>query len=434
MKELRPFQIVLLAIFGLGALIGLYVFATFGGFGGSKVQVGEVLIWGTLPSEGVNAGIDALAQAQTEYAKVTYVEVSEYTFDSDLAEALASGAGPDLVIVSQEMLSDEKNKLDVIPFTSISERTYLDSYLPIFELFLTPDGTYGLPLVVDPLVLYYNRSILASAGIASAPSTWEAVSGLAPSITKRTDGGAVSRSLISLGEYSNVMNARGILSLLLLQAGSPITEVGQQGMRSTLADSPESAFGTSPAQSAVNYYAQFADPAKTLYSWNRSLPNSRSAFIAGDLVLYPGYASEQPFLSEANPNLDYDMAPIPVPATLSNRLTYGKAYAFAIPKASANRSGAYAAANALSASNIAATIAKGVGMAPARRASLSAPSNDKYATVFYREALVARGWLSPAPSATDAIFSAMISDITSGRRNVEQALGVASRAITEEIQ
>lgn len=434
MKELRPFQIVLLAIFGLAALVGLYVFANFGGFGSNKAQVGAVTIWGTLPADAVNAGIEEVTSTQSQYAKVRYVERPAVGFDAALADALASGSGPDLIITSQEMLTNEKAKLQVIPFSSIPQRTYLDSYLPLFELYLATDGTYGIPLALDPLVLYYNRAILSSAGIASPPSTWEAVSGLAPVITRRTDAGAISRSLISLGEYYNVHNARGILSLLLLQAGSPITKMGEQGLRSTIDDATETAFGTTPAASAINFYAQFADPAKTLYSWNRSLPDSRTAFISGDLALYPGYASEQQFLSSANPNLDYDMTPIPVPGTLQNRLTYGIGYAFAIPKASANASGAYLAALALARQGPSEVIAQKLGMAPARRASITVGGDDKYRAVYYPEALVARGWLSPRPEATDSIFSAMIGDIITGRRTLSQAITVASQAITAALQ
>ncbi len=434
MDKLRPFQIILLAVFGLSALVGLYVFANFGGFGSAKVQVGTVIIWGTLPQEAVQAGIDELTSTQSQYAKVSYVEMSEYSFDSDLAEAIASGAGPDLVIISQEMLMDEQNKLNLINYSSIPQRTYVDSYLPLFELFLTDGGTYGIPLVLDPLVLYYNRSILSSAGIASPPATWEAVSGLAPVITRRTDAGAVSRSLIGLGEYGNVSNARAILSLLLMQAGSPITKANEAGeLKSTLSDASDSAFGTGAAQSAVNYYSQFADPAKSLYSWNRSLPVSRSAFTAGDVALYLGFASERAFIASANPNLDFDMARAPTPGTSANRMTYGVGYAFAIPKASGNAAGAYSAATALSTRGIADIIAKAAGMAPARRGALTAPADDEYASVYFPEALIARGWLSPAPGTTDRIFSAMISDITTGRRSVEQAVTTASQAITEAL-
>lgn len=433
MDKISPFQLILSAVFGVSALVGLFIFANFQGFGGSKDQVGSVVIWGTLPTVAMEKGLQELTDLNKDYGKIAYVERSPASFSSDLANALASGVGPDLIIISQEMLQPERAKLSLIPFSSMPQRTFLDSFLPIFEVYLTSTGTYGIPFIADPLVLYYNRPMLAAAGAVSAPSTWEAVAGLAPAITKRTDAGAVTRSLIALGEYGNVHNARAILSTLLLQAGTPITKVAEQGVRSTLADE-SGTYGTTPAQSAVNFYAQFADPAKTTYSWNRSLPDSRTLFTSGDLALYPGFASERLFISEANPNLDFDMAAIPAPGTLQNRVTYGLAYAFAVPKAAGNASGAYLAALALADVGISNTIAQGVGMAPARRSLLRAPSDDKYAQIFYPEALISRGWLSPAPYTTDAIFSAMIGDITTGKRSVEQAVNVASGAITAGAQ
>lgn len=433
MDKITPFQIVLTAVFAVAALIGLFVFANFQGFGGGNNAVGEVVIWGTLPKETVEAGIQELTTLKKEFAKVSYVEVPEETYSATLANALASGTGPDLVIISQEMLQSEKSKLEVIPFSSIPQRTFLDSYLPLFEVYLTSTGTYGIPFVLDPLVLYYNRPMLASAGVASPPSNWEAVAGLAPAVTKRTDQGVVTRSLIALGEYGNVRNARAILSTLFLQAGTPITRMDDQGVRATLADQ-SGTYGITPAQSAVSFYAQFADPAKNTYSWNRSFPDSRSAFIRGDVALYPGFASELTFIQESNPNLDFDMARLPIPGTLQNRVVYGLGYAFAVPKAARNPAGAYSAALALADTGISTGVARGLGMAPARKASLTVPSDDKFAAVFYPEAIVARGWLSPAPSVTDSIFSAMIGDIATGRRGVEQAVNAASQALTAAAQ
>lgn len=434
MDKVTPFQFILTGAFVVIAIVAIFIFANFQGFGGgSKVEVGTVVIWGTLPEEAMEQGIGDLINAQKEYAKVSYIQVSEYSFSASLANAIASGEGPDLIVVSQEMLQAERGKITLIPFSSFPQRTFIDSYLPLFEAFLTSEGTYGIPLVADPLVLYYNKNMLSSAGIVFAPTTWESVSGMAPAVTRRTDAGGVTRSLIALGEYGNVRNARATVSLLLLQSGTTITQRTEQGVRSTLADE-ESTYGLTPAQSAMNFYVQFADPAKTTYSWNRSLPESRASFTAGDLALYLGFASERAFIADANPNLTFDMAPVPSPATLENRLTYGVGYAFAIPKASINPTGAYAAAYALSAPAAAEAIAANLGMAPARKASLLASNDDKYSPIFYKEALIARGWLSPAPSTTDSIFSVMISDIATGRRSVEQAIQVASAAITAASQ
>jgi len=426
---MRPFQIIVIVIFGFLALIGLFLFANYSGFGGGKATVGSVTIWGTIPADSMQAGLRSLVEAHKEYGSVRYVAKNIETFEADLNEAIASGVGPDLILITQEQLLAQQNKLTLIPYASISERTYIDSYLPIFELFLTSEGTYGVPLAVDPLVMYYNRPMLASVGVAEAPRSWEGVTGLVALLTRKLPDHTVTKSLVAIGEYDNVTNARAIVSLLLLQSGNKLTQETNSGLRAALSSSGGGMFGVSPAESALTFYTQFANPTKTVYSWNRALPESRQAFLAGDVALYPGFASERPLLSAGNPNLDFDMAAIPQLDTATTKVTYGHAYVLAIPKASKNASGAFQTAMALAAKDVGPQVARALSMAPALRSALKPGENDFYTPVFYPEALVAQGWLSPAPRTTDEIFSTMIGNITSGRRSVRDALFTADQAL-----
>ncbi len=429
MMHMRPFQIILLAVFAVSALVGLYVFSTFNGFGTSAAQVGTVVIWGPLPQSAVDSTLNILKQGHKEYANVTYIEKRADTFDTELANALASGVGPDLIIINQEQLLTEIPKIQTIPYASIPQRTFLDTFLSLDQIYLNATGTYGIPITVDPLVLYYNRALLASAGVPTPPATWEAVGGLVPLITKQNGSQVISRSTIALGSYGNITNARAILSLLFLQAGSVVTKSTPQGMRSTLGETATSGGVATPAQAAVNFYTQFANPGKTVYSWNPSLSPSRQAFTTGDLALYIGYASELSSLKAANPNLSFDMAPIPEPGTSGTRKNYGLGYAFAIPKVSKNTSGAYLLATAFVDDIALKSLSASLGMAPAKRALLTLDPSNPYTAVYYPEALNTAGWLSPAPSAVDTIFSAMINNITSGRYDASQALTAADQSL-----
>ncbi len=333
-------------------------------------------------------------------------------------------------MITQEQLLSQLNKITLIPFKSIPERTYKDSYVPIFNNFLTGEGTYGVPFVVDPLVLYYNRTMLESAGIAEPPSTWEAVTGLSALLTRKLPDQTLQKSLVAFGEYENVTNARALVSLLLLQSGAPITTSTNTGVRAALATAPTAgSFGTTPAESALNFYTQFANPTKTVYSWNRSMQPARQAFLAGDVALYPGFASERALLSAGNPNLNFDMSRMPQPETSDKRVTYGLGYVFAIPKASKNTSGAFQTAMAIAGKDVAPSFASYLGMAPALRGSLKASADDAFGPVFFPEALVASGWLSPAPKTIDTIFSTMIGNITTGRKSVRDALFTADQAL-----
>jgi multiple sugar transport system substrate-binding protein len=425
---MRPFQIIVIAIFAVLALGSLFLFATFKGFGGSK-SAGVVVIWGTLPGNAMTTVIDDLKRTHHEFEKVAYLERSPDTFDSDLAEAIASGAGPDLIVTTQERLLAERNKIQVVPFSTIPERSFRDMYLPIFDLYLTSAGTYGVPFVVDPLVMYYNRTTLASANVPQAPSTWEAVVGLAPRLTTKSSAGSIQKSAIALGTYDNIPNARAIISLLLLQSGNKISATTASGLRTTLSTGSDS-FSQTPGESAISFYTQFADPAKIVYSWNRSRGDARQSFIAGDSALYVGYGSERTLLSQANPNLDFDMAIIPQPQTATNRVDYALAYAFATPNGARNPSGALRTAQALSAKQSVGPAAKGLGMAPALRSELSASGDDAFTPIINASALASSGWLSPAPAATDRIFAAMITSIISGGQNVHDALVATDQALT----
>ena len=427
MQQMRPFQIVFLAVFAILAVAGLYFFATFKGINGSN-NVGALTVWGTLPQNAITPALDELKQTHQEFSKVQYVERQAETFDADVADALASGSGPDVIIITEEQLITERSKLTLIPFKTLPERTYKDSYISIGELFLTAEGTYGIPFLVDPLVLYYNRPALSKAGYAQAPSTWEEVLGATPSLTQKS-GSTISKSAIALGTYENNRNARAIISLLLLQSGNSVSSNGSRGVESTLMTGGGTGTGASPAESAINFYTQFADPAKIVYSYNRGLPDARKTFIAGDTAMYIGFASEYAFLKASNPNLDFDMTAIPAPQTASSRVDYAHVYAFAIPKNAKNQTGSYTVASALAGEGVVKTAAARVGIAPALRSLLSSRTDSANADVYYPLTLISKAWLSPAPAVTDRIFAGMITNVISGSLSVKEALQNADNSL-----
>ncbi|MDB5189409.1 MAG: hypothetical protein JWL82_366 [Parcubacteria group bacterium] len=430
--NMRPFQIVVIAVFVVLALGGLLLFATYKGVGGSK-PVGDVIIWGTLPEGAVSVAIDDLKQSHQEFGKVTYVERDAATFDASLVDALASGTGPDLIITDSERLFSEENKLNIIPFATLPERTFRDSYLPLFSVFQTTGGVYGIPLAVDPLVLYYNRTTLASANISQPPQTWEGVVGSAPRLTVKTNAGVIAKSAIPFGTYENIPHARAIISLILLQSGVGMNDTSSGSLRTSLTSGGDT-FNISPGESAISFYTQFADPAKVVYTWNRSKVDGRQSFLAGDSAFYVGFASEHALLTDANPNLDFDMALIPQPETSQVKTDYAIGYAFAFPKGAHNPAGAYRVAVALAAKDKAPLIVQKLSMAPAMRSLMAAPSGDLYAPIIYPLALISKSWLSPAPAVTDRIFAGMINDIVSGRSSVREALVTADESLTAALQ
>ncbi|MFA6415067.1 MAG: extracellular solute-binding protein, partial [Candidatus Paceibacterota bacterium] len=256
--KISLFQTILFGIFGVGALIGLFVFATHTGNTSSNV-VGTVVIWGTLPKEGMQSTLIAAGQTETLLRNVSYVQKDPQSLASDLASAIATGSAPDLILASQEQLHALAKFIATIPLATLPARTFESSFIEEGRIFAIPGGGgyYGVPFLLDPLVLFSNHSILASNGIARPPATWEALTGLVPQIAQLTPSRQVGRGLIALGTYNNVHDARGILSALFLQTGIPVSGYSPTGVLA--ADLGDVSNVSSPGHAVLGFYTQFTD-------------------------------------------------------------------------------------------------------------------------------------------------------------------------------
>lgn len=382
----------------------------------------------------MRATFETAVKTDPTFKTVSYIQKDPATLSSDLSAAIATGNAPDLVLASQEELYTLMKFIAPIPPVTLPVRTFMNTFVDGGNIFAVPNdgGYYGIPFLVDPLALFSNRAILASSGVAQTPSTWEALTGLVPRVALLTSSRQITRGLIALGTYDNVRNARAILSSLFLQTGiRPSSYSANGALSSNLSNAGNTA---RPGQAVLGFYTQFADPSKVSYTWNASLADSRQAFIAGDLALYIGYVSEARFLKFAAPNLNFAVAPLPQPATAKGKSVYGLVYAFMIPRGAKNAAGAYQVASLLTSSAEQASAAAATGLAPATLAELATTPADPVAVVAYEEALYASGWLSPAPSDTDAVFSGMIGNVISGRSVPETALTNAERSLSQLLQ
>jgi len=432
--KITLFQGILFGVFGLGALIGVFVFATHTGTSNNNAtSVGTVVIWGTLPKANMQNALTAAMKINVALKDISYVQENPDTLPSDLASAIATGNAPDLVLASQEVLLSLSKLVTPIPPTTLPVPTFATTFVEGGNIFTAPAGAgyYGVPFLVDPLVLYSNNAILSSNGIAKPPASWEALTGLVPNIALLTPTKQITRGLIALGTYDNVKNARAILSSLFLQTRVPLTSTANGFLAANLSGAASG--GTLPGKSVLNFYTQFADPSKVSYTWNASLPNSQQSFQNGDLALYLGFASEARVLRAANPNLDFTVSALPQPVNASKR-AYGLIYAFMIPRGAKNASGAYQAAALFSSSAIQTDVASTLGLAPAALTPLSTVPADPAAAVTYTEALYTVGWLSPMPLDTDSVFSSMITGVISGRLSPDAALTSSENALTSLLQ
>mgnify|MGYP001608710670 CR=1 FL=1 len=419
----------------LGALVGVFVFATYTSKN-TATSIGSVVVWGTLPAVDMQAMLTTISQTEQGLKNVLYVEKAEKTLAAELSSAIATGASPDLVLASQEELHTLSKFIAPIPLSTLPIRTFQDTFVEEGNLFLAPGGAgyYGIPFLVDPLVLFANRSILSSSGVAKPPATWEALIGLVPTVAFFTPARQVTRGLIALGTYNNVHSARAILASLFLQSQIPLSTYLPSGALVADLGSNSPTEGAPPGRAVLGFYTQFADPTKVSYTWNASLPDSDRMFLTGDLALYLGYASRARYLRQANPNLNFDIAPLPQPATATLKSVYGLVYALMIPRGAKNTSGAYQAAILLTSPLEQTTAASHTGLAPATLSQLATIPPDPIAAVTYAEALYSKGWLSPSTDNVDRIFSGMIGNVITGRSPLTAALASAEQSLNALLQ
>lgn len=428
-KGMSPFQLALTAVFVLAILAGVIFFALFRG--GQAAPADQVTLWGSINPQTMEQLLRASGIEADETLDVSYRYVDSNEFDTVFIETLARGQTPDLIMLPHSSLLRHRDKITSISYEAYPQRNFRDTFIRLGELFWSPSGVLALPFTVDPMIMYWNRTLFTNASITAPPSYWDEFFSLTSVFTKRDSTGRIVQSVAPLGEHSNITNATELISTLILQAGSPITERNGSSVRSALNSNMNQS--TVPAQAAVRYYTEFSNPVKSFYSWNRSLPQSQDMFARGDLAVYFGFASEFDQIVAKNPNLDFDVARMPQSRGTAEIITYGEMTGLAIPRATSKAQAAYRAALRLTAPDTIAQLSAATNLPPVRKDVLADAPNNPFLSVMYDSALWSRGWLMPTEQSTEAIFRELIEGITSGRESVSGAVSKASAALQSAV-
>ncbi|KKQ03098.1 MAG: Extracellular solute-binding protein, family 1 [Parcubacteria group bacterium GW2011_GWA2_36_24] len=298
---MKNFQLITIIVFIALAIFGILVFSGAIPIGNNKGagSSGTVVLWGTTKTTIMLPLLEEFNNANPTFT-VKYVQKSAESFDQDLLEALAEGKGPDMFFLPENLAFHYANKILPIPFASYSLASFKNNFVGAGEVFLTSKGILAFPLSVDPLVMYYNRSIFDASGIIYPPTSLSSLVDLVPKLIKKDDSNKIIKSAVALGHFSNITHAKDILATLLMQTGNRIVVETNEVFGSSL-NAPTSNSKYNPA-AVLKFYTNFADPNKEVYSWNKSFPDSKDAFSAENLAIYFGYASELNLLVNRNPN------------------------------------------------------------------------------------------------------------------------------------
>ncbi len=427
------FQTILLIVFGVVFVGAVVVFSGLISFGSKTADTskptGTVTLWGIAPQTEMQSYIDTLLVGNNDYS-IRYTEHPPANLQQDLIVALANGNPPDLILFSSELFSQFKEKLYTVPYTAYPERTYRDTNIDGAQIFLSKAGIAGFPLVVDPLVVYYNKDVLAKSNFVFPPKTWTELKLSIPLLTTRDARNRIVQSAIALGTATNVAHARDILSALFLQTGNSIIAYnGLTDMNSVVLGALPAGSSVAPAAQALEFYTSFSNPTNSNYSWNISLPDSLAQFIAGKSAFYIGRASELFTIQAQNPNLNFDVTQLFQTGADVRPATFGSFLAVGMTKNAPNPTAAYAAMNLMSSATGVDALSKTLSLAPVRRDLLLVRQDNPYVSVFFNAALSAFSWPDPDPVATNQIFRTMITDVTSGASSPSTAITEAVKSL-----
>ena len=434
MKDASPFQLILLGVFFLLGMAGLVTLMTYsaGDNTPEEEQFGQVRIWGTYDARVISTWLQGLASNNENIRGITYQEFSEESFDRELLEALAEQRGPDLLLLNNYQVHEQRNRLFALSPDVYPIRDFRSNFVQMAEVYENASGILGLPLFSDPLVLLWNRTLFQSASLVTPPASWQEYANLVDTFTERQDNLVIQRSALAAGETTNIPNAEAMIFALAGQSQNPLTATNSDGERVSILSGISQASIPSVVQ-GLEFFLQFSDPSSPLYSWNRSLPDAQSYFVGGNAATYVGFASEIRNISQKNPNLNFDVAELPQSTSGTIRSTYADLYGLFMTNGSNNKQGSLRAMAYLTSRDSLTDLQEIIKLGVVRRDMASQVSGDElFTNIFARSSIYGSTFIAPSRAAVSRIFTSLVSDVTSGARSVADALNIADADLNAE--
>jgi ABC-type glycerol-3-phosphate transport system substrate-binding protein len=418
---MSKFQIIILSIFIIFLVAGVIAFATFKG-GTTTTELPAISVWGTFPQDTFDQYVTRINTSLSQQIKITYTYKRPEDFSADFISALARGMGPDAILISADSILLHADKILPIPYSSFPQRDFMDTFIQEGNMYIGQNGLLGIPFTIDPLVMYWNRETFDAAGIATTPRYWDEFANINKKITVKDDKGNIRKSALALGDFGTITHARELLGALFLQVGNPVTMRDADGW----VVSALKGISTPRVTPALEFFTKAVDPSNPTYSWNRSMPESKTAFLSGILATYFGFASELSDIRAKNQNISFDVTSLPQLRTGGQKATYGRMFGFSIVRSSLNPGAAYQVISILTAPQFLTELSSARYLPSVRRDIIGQGSDDPYISIFNEAALISKSWLDTDPVQSQALFKNMIENITSGQSNPDEAARDAS--------
>lgn len=286
---------------------------------------------------------------------------------------------------------------------------------------------FGIPYSVDTLALFYNKDLLNAAGIAEAPKTWEEFQDDVELLTTIGANDAIVQSGAAIGTSRNVERAFDVLSLLMMQNGTVMADSrGNATFGNELDDN------TLPGADAVRFYVEFADPLKSVYTWNADQPGSFDSFTSGKTAMFLGYSYHIPLIRARSPKLEFAVAPVPQIST-GRTVNYANYWVETVSKSTANPDWAWDFIQFAADADQVDSYLAAAGKPTALRSLINGQLLDDDLAVFVGQLLTAKSWyLGNDASVAEAAFLDLI-DATLAGGELERLIRDAQNKVNQTL-
>lgn len=284
----------------VGVVIFISIFALLVSFllrlrGGSSSDEKITLVyWGLWEDpEVMKVVIDEYKQIAPNVT-IEYEKQDKRNYREKLIARGNEGRGPDIFRYHNTWLPSITEVVAPLPSDVMSNEEFEETFYEVTQRDLKIEDSYhGLPLMIDGLVLIYNKELFSNIGVSAAPKTWEDVVDIAKDLQVKDAQENVLTSGISLGTANNIEHFSDIFGWMLLQNGADLTTLR----------SPE-------AVGALENYRSFSEPPFSF--WTKDMPNNVGAFIQGQvgMIIAPSWQILE--IKNANEDLDIGVAPLPI--------------------------------------------------------------------------------------------------------------------------
>jgi len=462
---------------GKKIFIGIFVLLTLGLISGcgckqksAKQFDLKLEVWGLFDDSDVFSEIfETYTKINPNISKVEYRKFTPETYKKDLLEALASGQGPDIFLISSTWLPGFLDKTLPAPEAVLNEQRFRNNFVDVaINDFLYQGRVYAVPLTVDSLGLYYNKDLFNEAGITAPPQNWEEFIADCKKLSKVSSDGQILQSAVAMGTAYNINRSTDVLGLLMLQNQTQMVDLNS--LQATFDRSVgRNGVTVFPGENSLKFYTQFAKSGgDNPYSWNPQMHYSIDAFSEGNLAMMFNYSWHRDTIAAKSPKLNFEVAPVP---QLSGNpaVDYANYWGFAVAKnkkiSSSNVSNQAlvpitdeirvaeswkllnylttrpekSLGQAATVAGIKNTIATDFDPAKiylqmtrkpsGRKDLIEIQKNDPKIGVFANQNLIAKSWYQIDPESIEIILAEMIDKVNRGQAEVGAALRAASSQV-----